>query len=61
MHHWATVKQFLRVRARSREHVGENAGLRGKEPTVDAESDAPRDKDQVAILKPELVVMFEVT
>ena len=58
--HGASVQHLRRVGTRRREHICENRRLRCQERAIDTETGVSCDKDDAAILEPELRVALKV-
>lgn len=58
MYDRASVNRLVRFGAGRGEHIGEDRRLRCKEATIDAERYIPSEEDDIAVIEPELLVMF---
>ena len=60
MNNRASIKVVVGAGGRGGEHVGENGGLPGYKIAVDAECCLLSDKDEVAVIEPELGVALDM-
>ena len=58
MYNWASVNRLVRVWAGRGEHIREDRRLRSEEAAIDTERYISSEEDDVAVIEPELFVVF---